>query len=112
MSEILGRLRSDLAPFGHACHEGIDAAAGLYSFWLRGCCLYVGMSEDLRRRVLEHETAESNARLAGYFKTYPREIKISAVRVEGTPRDLRRLESAAICKLRPVANRRGRGESR
>ena len=109
MSNVADLLSSDFMPFGHACHEVIDSGPGLYAMWLRGQCLYVGMSEDVRRRVYQHETFEDNKELADYYRHFPGEIWISVVHIDAKPVRLRQLESHAIKRLRPAANTRGSG---
>lgn len=107
MSSVAGLLSSNLAPFGQGFHEVVDQGPGLYAMWLRGQCLYVGMSEDLRRRIFEHETSEDNQDLVKHYSCFPGEILISVVYLDAEAARLRQLESNAIVKLRPVANIRG-----
>ena len=107
MSSVASQLSSNLVAFGHACHEVVDRGPGLYAMWLRGQCLYVGMSEDVRRRISQHETVEDNQDLVDYYRQFPGEIRLSVVHVEADAVRLRRLESIAIKELRPVANSRG-----
>lgn len=101
MSDVIDRLRLDTVPFGYEHHEVVPAEPGLYSFWLRERCLYVGMSDNLKRRIREHESNETNTDLAGYFDEFHDQIKISVVPMRG---DLRRMESEAIRDLHPVTN--------
>ena len=108
MSDVNDRLRHGTVPFGYGYFETVPEEPGLYSFWLRGRCLYVGMSDNLQRRMRDHESREANAELARYFGDFPREIEVSAVPVRG---DLRRLESDAIRDLHPVTNVDRRGAS-
>ena len=49
-------------PFDYNYHNRVGGGVrGLYSFWFHGCCLYVGMSTDIGRRLWEHRTNETNA---------------------------------------------------
>ena len=105
MSDVADKLRRRPVPFGYEHHEVVPGVPGLYSFWLRRRCLYVGMSDGLQRRIREHESSEANPELARYFAAYRDEIRISAVPVHGG--DLRLLESEAIRELRPVTNAAG-----
>ena len=105
MSEIASRLRRGLEPFGYG-RQTAPASPGLYSFWLRGTCLYVGQSADLQRRIREHSVAEANDRLAAFFRAYAGEIEISTARTDGS---LLELEAEAIRELRPLANATGGG---
>lgn len=109
MSSVSSLLPANSVPFGHACHELVDPGPGLYAMWLRGQCLYVGMSEDLRRRIFEHESTEDNQDLADYYRQFPREIRMSVVHVDVDAAHLRQLESKAIKKLRPITNSRRNG---
>lgn len=105
-------LKTGLALFGHGSHVVVDPMPGLYAFWLRGTCLYVGMSENLARRVSEHETAEANPALNRYFCKFPGEIKMSIVYVNADANRLRDLESESIVKLRPLTNTNREGGPR
>lgn len=107
MSDIADALRSSRAPFDSGSRERIEASPGLYAFWLRGTCLYVGMSEDLKRRIYEHAASEDNLELARHFEAYPYEIEISVVYKDVDSVVLHRLELDAIYALRPVDNIQG-----
>lgn len=109
MSNLTSYLTTNFMPFGHGCHNVIDSGPGLYAIWLRGQCLYVGMSEDLRRRISQHESSEDNQDLADYYHRFPSEMKIAVVPVDVGTDQLRRLESEAIEKLRPIVNKRRKG---
>lgn len=109
MSDMAALLAAHLVPFGYGCYEAVDPGPGLYAMWLRGTCLYVGMSEDLRRRISEHETAENNRNLDDYLRRFPGEIMMSVVRVNADIKHLRSLELQTISELRPLANARGGG---
>lgn len=104
MSDMAGLLGTGLVPFGHGSHGAVDPAPGLYAFWLRGTCLYVGMSENLARRISEHEAAEANPALLRYFRRFPGEIEMSTAYVDAGAGRLRALESESIARLRPLAN--------
>lgn len=107
VSDIVSELESRKMPFIHTFYVNVRSSGGLYGFWLRGVCIYVGMSEDLQRRIMQHSKAEENPELASLFITYPNEIQVS-IAYRNVPVDkLRQLESYAIRKLNPVANRRG-----
>ena len=112
VSDMTRRLESDLAPFGHGCHEVVDPVPGLYAFWLRGTCLYVGMTGNLERRISEHENAETNPELSHYFAKFPGEIMMSLAAIDGDSCRLRDLESESIAKLRPVTNAKNGGGAR
>ena len=112
MSSLTSLLTTNFMPFGHSCHEVVDPGPGLYAMWLRGQCLYVGMSEDIRRRISQHENSEDNQDLAAYYRQFPSEVRIAVVHVDVDAYQLRRLESEAIEKLRPIVNKRGGGALR
>jgi len=65
------------------------------------------MSEDLRRRIYQHENFEDNSELARHFKAYPHEIEISVVYKDADSVILRRLEQKAIGELHPLTNVQG-----
>ena len=109
MSDMTQRLGSNLVPFGHGCHEVVDSIPGLYAFWLRGTCLYVGMTENMARRISEHETAEINPFLSQYFCKFPGEIEMAIAYVNTDARCLKDLESECIARLRPLTNAKNTG---
>lgn len=104
MSDVVWALRTGQRPFDYLFYNQVRGAGGLYGFWLRSTCLYVGMSENLRRRIAEHCKNEANVDLKTYVSSCPGEIMISIVYVDASADQLRRLESAAIRELRPVTN--------
>lgn len=105
---IISRLTDPKLPFGHLFYERVDEESGLYCFWLRGRCLYVGISTNLRRRLREHCEAENNPILAKHFRVYPGEIMAVIAYEHGASEPhLRRLESYAISNMKPIANRAG-----
>ena len=107
MSDIASKLAKDPVPFGYRSYERVDEMPGLYCFWIRGACLYVGMSTNLKRRLQQHCTAEDNPILKDHFRVYSSEVRLSFACRDVPVDDLRRLESQAISKLRPIANRSG-----
>lgn len=107
VSDIVSRLSDRPVPFGRMSYEHINESPGLYCFWVRGACLYVGMSMNLRRRLREHCEAEDNVQLAEYFETYGSEIGVVTVYHDAPEARLRELESEAIRRMRPLANRQG-----
>lgn len=105
--DIMSRLVSEKKSFAYDFHNQITNSRGLYCFWLRDSCLYVGMSEDLQRRIAEHSHAEDNPLLIKYFKAYSNEIKISFIYLDFSTDKLKHIESKVILELRPMANRKG-----
>lgn len=107
---VTGALSEGLVPFGYMSSEHTDESPGLYSFWVRGTCLYVGMSMNIRRRLRQHCESEDNGRLREYFEAYGTEIRFAVMYHHGiTEPRLRRLESRAIRAMRPLANRQRGG---
>ena len=96
-----------MEPFHYAYHNHVSPQPGLYCFWLRTRCLYVGMSEDLQRRMAQHCTAEDNPKLARHFQTYSEEIRVSITYLDMPASRLRHIESRIISTLKPICNRRG-----
>lgn len=107
VSDVSARLSSGMVPFGYTHYESVDESPGLYCFWVRGACLYVGMSTNLKKRLQSHCMAESNTILKQHFDVYKNEIDLSIVYVDGTVEQLCELERQAISKLHPIANRQG-----
>ena len=107
VSNISSELANSLVPFGYNSYEYVDESPGLYCFWVRGTCLYVGMSTNLKRRLQQHCMTEDNPILKDHFRSYSNEIKLSFVYRDVLVDELRRYESQAISKLRPIANRSG-----
>ena len=106
---MASRLETGLVPFGHGSHAVVDPAPGLYAFWLRGTCLYIGMTENLERRMAEHESAEANPSLRHYFTKFPGEIEMSIAYIDADVGRLRTMESETIAQLRPLANAKNEG---
>ena len=78
---------------------------GLYSFWLGTCCLYIGMSTQIRRRIYQHRMQEHNELLERYFKAFWLDIEASFVVLPNLSQaELRTVERGAIRWLRPRAN--------
>ena len=105
---VVSALSGPLTPFGHMSSEYADESPGLYSFWVRGTCLYVGMSMNIRQRLRQHCESEDNEQLRECFEVYSTEIKLAVMHHHGiTEPRLRELESGAIKDMRPLANKRG-----
>lgn len=106
-TEIISELESKTKSFDYNFHSNVHSHAGLYSFWLRGKCIYVGMSMNLQRRIEQHSHDETNLKLKTYFETYPYEIKISFVYLTYTESKIKLIESKIISELYPDANTLG-----
>lgn len=105
---VVSTLSGPLAPFGHISYEHVDESPGLYIFWVRGTCLYIGMSMNLRQRLRQHCESEDNEQLRECFEAYSTEIKFAVMYHHGiTEPRLRKLESGAIKDMHPLANRQG-----
>ena len=94
-------------PFYINYHSRVcDNISGLYSFWLRGCCLYVGKSMDIKRRLYDHVMSETNADLEKYFKAFDGEIEVSYIHMDGiTDKLLLQIEKDIIHGMRPHTNK-------
>ena len=58
----------------------LPGTRGLYSFWLRGCCIYVGKSLNISNRLREHRSAmTANNELAAHFGAFTELIDVSYV---------------------------------
>ena len=109
------QLERNLRPFTRAEVRRLPSdQRGLYALWLPSGelpeCLYVGMSTTcVRRRLLDHLSAEDNPALLREFELFGREptrIKFG-VAWTGDEAETRELESAVIAEWRPRTNRRG-----
>ena len=107
MSDIVSELSKGAIPFGYNSPDQVAEAPGLYCFWVRGKCLYVGMSANLQRRLRQHCTIEDNPILKNYFAAHSDEIRLSLAYRNVSAGELRALESYAISKLHPIADRTG-----
>lgn len=109
MVSDISALSRGLVGFGRQFHENVDDIQGLYAFWVRGTCLYVGMSMNLKNRMQQHCEMETNPKIIENYNAYGGEIDVSLLYLEGYGEgQLRTLESAAIRKFDPIANRRGK----
>ena len=108
MSEIESSLRKERIPFGYRRYEHVDESPGLYSFWARDTCLYVGMSMNLRNRLEQHCINESNPELKEFFETYNTEITFSVECVDVSEKELQRIEAVTIRAMQPLTNRIGK----
>ena len=104
VSDFIDSLRNGQRPFDYSYNAQVKSSSGLYSFWARGTCLYVGMSENLRRRIGEHAKNECNMELRKILATYANDIMISIAYLNYNTERLLRCEAMAIRELRPIAN--------
>lgn len=107
VSDVILRLVAEQVPFGYTHYEHVDESPGLYCFWVRGTCLYVGMSTNLKKRLHSHCVAENNPILKEHFISYRNEIQLSLAYISVSVDKLCEFERQVISKLRPIANRRG-----
>ena len=111
VSDIVERLSTKNMGFGYMAYANVDEMGGLYSFWVRDTCLYVGESTNLKRRLKEHCEFEENPILKENFDAYSDEIMMVIAYEENAGVDeLKKLESEAIKKMHPIANRQGISE--
>ena len=103
---IINALRVRRNPFSYNYHSQITIRTrGIYIFWLHSCCLYVGISGDIGRRMYQHRMTEHNAKLERYFKAFSRDIEVSYfVLQDKSDVELRRFERKTIQFLRPITN--------
>ena len=109
VSDIVSKLSERRVPFGRMSYEGADDVPGLYCFWVRGTCLYVGKSDtSLKRRLKEHCEAEDNPLLRENFEAYGKDIEMVIVNYDDiSKKRLGELEFEAIRNMKPLANRQG-----
>lgn len=77
---------------------------GLYALWVGCCCLYVGMSVHIGKRLHQHLARQHNHRLETYLKGFTGNIEVTVAPVTN-PANLRSLEDEAILALRPRTNK-------
>ena len=106
----MAKMLSDTRPFTYNYHNTVgEEVCGLYSFWLRGCCLYVGQSMDIRRRLWEHRTNETKPDLAKYMSAFSEDIEVSHIELENiTEKVLEDIEARVIRHMGPKTNRQNR----
>ena len=79
---------------------------GLYAFWLRGCCIYVGKSIDIKSRLRTHRHNTTNPDLEEYFYAFGDEIRISYVVFDDiTDGLLSHMEQQVVQAMQPKANK-------
>ena len=103
---IVKRLRQHV-PFSYNYHYDLpEGTPGLYSFWVRDCCLYVGMGMDIKRRLSEHDAKDDNNELAEYFSVFGNEMEVSSVEILDADRNiLLMLESQVTRAMNPKTNK-------
>ena len=105
VSDLLSELSRCHLSFGYRSYEQVDESPGIYCFWVRGKCLYVGMSTNLKRRLEQHCNSESNPILKNHFEAYRNEISLSFAYKNVSESELFKIESHTISILHPIANR-------
>ena len=103
---IINVLRTRRNPFSYNYHNRINnQIKGVYVFWLHNCCLYVGQSENISRRMYQHRMTEHNRKLERYLKAFPREIEVSYfVLPDKSEAEILKFEQKIIRLLRPITN--------
>lgn len=103
---VLTALRSRRRRFTYTYHNQVRSGTrGIYAFWVRRRCLYVGISGDIQRRMYQHRMNEHNPKLERYLEAFPQEIEVSYIALSDIPdTKLRRLEQKMIRILRTATN--------
>ena len=92
-------------PFDYDYHNRVGKVNGLYSFWLNGCCLYIGISDNIGRRLWNHRTNATNTRLDEYMFAFGDKIEASYVELEEMSRhELELLEDKLIKSMKTKTN--------
>ena len=80
--------------------------SGIYAFWYRGYCVYVGKTEkqSLRARLVKHWENSHNSGLNSWIRAKRAELKVSCLPVadKGT---IASFERYYIKRLQPLTNR-------
>lgn len=93
-------------PFDYDYHNRVGNVNGVYSFWLNGCCLYVGESGNIGQRLGRHRDQETNAHLEGYMLAFADRIEASYVELRGMTKPERKVfEEALIKRMKPKTNK-------
>lgn len=96
---------ADTKPFDYDYHNRVGDVNGVYSFWLNGCCLYVGESANIGQRLRQHRTQQVNIRLAEYMLAFSDRIEVSYVEIKGATKAERDVfEEALIKRMNPKTN--------
>lgn len=85
--------------FAYACYSGEEPNS-----WFSGPLVYIGETDNLRRRLAEHVEARDNHR--GLDRRYTK-IWYTYAQYAGSAEDRLRCESALIFRHRPVQNEQG-----
>jgi excinuclease UvrABC nuclease subunit len=94
-------------PFRLAAFEALPFDKhGLYSFWYKRTCIYVGKAENssIRKRLTEHWTKTHNDYLADWINAKGPDLRIK-VKVIETRAEIEIFERFFIRKFKPLANK-------
>ena len=80
--------------------------SGVYAFWFRDYCIYVGKAADqsLRKRLKTHWEKSHNAELTNWIKAKPGELRISFRTLDGS-KAIARFEKFYIRRFNPLTNK-------
>jgi hypothetical protein len=95
-----------LRPFTRRRIESLpDAAFGVYGFWYRRLCIYIGSAIDqpLQQRLLQHWMKSHNSELRSYLIAFPEEMQF-AVKMMAQKR-AKTAERLYIERCAPLTNR-------
>ena len=79
---------------------------GLYSFWFRKTCIYVGKAEDssIKKRLTDHWTRTHNDYLRYWIDAKGPKLRIKT-KIINNKKDIEIFERFYIRKFRPLANK-------
>lgn len=82
------------------------SSAGIYTFWHKKNCIYVGRSNNIKKRIKEHYVSCHNDYLSLWLNTYTRCIVVKYIKLEDFPSNmvLSKIESKFILYLNPNTN--------
>lgn len=91
----------------------LPARQGLYVFYSKSLCLYVGEASQLKSRLTKHLQHSDNKLLAQWFWQYGNEevfLEVHILPQDTSPKTRKALEAELICSRRPAFNIVGRKE--
>lgn len=93
-----------LAPFSLRAIDRLDPdAAGVYGFWFRRECIYIGLASNLRSRLLQHWAGSHNDGLKDWMRAKKADLHFN-YKVAGPADDIKQMERFFIQRFSPRTN--------
>jgi excinuclease UvrABC nuclease subunit len=84
--------------------KALPEESGIYVFFLKSCCLYVGRSYNIKKRVCRHLTNRHWLLMTRIVKATKRYFRVKYMLCE--KEDLDKIELFYIRELKPVLNKK------